>query len=284
MYDFSIGVRSNNFCLGLRESIAKAAELGCKGIQLQATDGETAPENMDKSGRRELLDYVKSLGLEFSALCGDFGGHGFMIPEDNPDRIERSKRVMEMALDLECNIVTTHIGVVPADKNHPRFAVLHDACNKLAKAGQELGCSFAIETGPEPSHVLKAFLDSLDYNGMKVNLDPANLAMVIGEDIPQAVYNLKDYIVHTHAKDGVMLHKTNPEIIYGCFTHEDIGEKNVQYFLETPLGRGNVPFDDYCKALNDIGFKGYLCIEREVGDDPVGDITLAVDFLKKYVK
>ena len=37
MYDFTIGVRSNNFRLGLRESIAKAAEIGCKGIQLQAT-------------------------------------------------------------------------------------------------------------------------------------------------------------------------------------------------------------------------------------------------------
>jgi sugar phosphate isomerase/epimerase len=36
-----------------------------------------------------------------------------------------------------------------------------------------------------------------------VNLDPANFVMVTGDDPVQAVYTLKDYIVHTHAKDGV---------------------------------------------------------------------------------
>ena len=286
MYDFTIGVRSNNFRLGLRESIAKAAEIGCKGIQLQATDGETAAENMGKEARRELLKFTQDLGLEFSALCGDFGGHGFMDPAENPMRIERSKRVMEMALDLGCNIVTTHIGVVPEDSSKARYAAMHDACSQLSIAGQEMGCTFAIETGPEPSHILKAILDSLPGKGMGVNLDPANLAMVIGEDIPGAVYNLRDYIVHTHAKDGKMLIKTKPEIIYGAFDESELetGIGGVQYFIETPLGQGDVPFDAYCKALNDIGFKGYLCIEREVGGDPVGDITLAVNFLSKYVK
>jgi len=278
-YDFTIGVRSNNFRLPLRESIAKAAELGCRGIQLQATDGETAAENMDKAARKELLAYTQSLGLEFSALCGDFGGHGFMNPAENPERIERSKRVMEMALDLGCNIVTTHIGVVPQDSSIARYAVMHDACEKLGAIGAELGCTFAIETGPEPSHILRAFLDSLSSKGMGVNLDPANLAMVIGEDIPNAVRNLAPYIVHTHAKDGKMLIKTKPEIIYGAFDESQLetGIQGVQYFLETPLGQGNVPFEAYCAALDEIGYHGYLCIEREVGGNPArsGDCRAA---------
>jgi len=285
MYNFSIGVRSNNFRLGLKESILKAREVGCTGIQLQATDGETAAENLVGAKRKELLDFVKSNGLEFTALCGDFGGHGFMDPEENPIRIERSKRVLEMALDLGCNIVTTHIGVVPADKSKRRYETMHNACAELAKIGDELGGYFAIETGPEPSHVLKAFLDDLPGKGMKVNLDPANLAMVIGEDIPGAVYNLRDYIVHTHAKDGKMLIKTNPEVIYGAFDEDNLekGIEGVKYFIETPLGQGDVPFESYLKALNDIGFKGCLCIEREVGGDPCGDIKLAVDFLKARI-
>ena len=33
------------------------------------------------------------------------------------------------------------------------------------------------------------------------------------------------------------------------------------------------------KALEDIGYKGFLTIEREVGDDPARDIRKAVDFL-----
>ena len=41
--------------------------------------------------------------------------------------------------------------------------------------------------------------------------------MVTGQDPVEAVYLLKDYIVHTHLKDGKMLKKTDPKIIYGCF-------------------------------------------------------------------
>ena len=282
MYQFPIGVRSNNFRLGLRESIKMAAEIGCNGIQLQATDGETAAENMSKEGRRELLKFTKDLGLKFSALCGDFGGHGFMIDSDNAARIERSKRVLEMALDLECNIVTTHIGILHEDEFNPRWDVMRRACSSLSKIGDQLGGYFAIETGPEPSARLKKFLDSLDGHGMKVNFDPANLAMVIGEDIPAAVHTLKDYIVHTHAKDGKMLVKTNPENIYGFFEEDKI--EQIKYFEETPLGTGNVPFPAYLNALDEIGFKGYLTIEREVGATPVNDIRLAVEFLKQQMK
>ena len=54
-------------------------------------------------------------------------------------------------------------------------------------------------------------------------------------------------------------------------------------FIETPLGEGHVDFDRYLAALEDIGYKGYLTIEREVGGDPEGDIAKAVRFLKaKY--
>jgi len=33
--------------------------------------------------------------------------------------------------------------------------------------------------------------------------------------------------------------------------------------------------------LREIGYSGYLTIERECGDDPVADIVEAVTFLKK---
>ena len=68
--------------------------------------------------------------------------------------------------------------------------------------------------GPETSATLKKFLDSLGSRGVGVNLDPANLAMVTGDDPVKAVHNLKDQIVDTqNAKDGKMLAKGNPEYI-----------------------------------------------------------------------
>ena len=37
------------------------------------------------------------------------------------------------------------------------------------------------------------------------------------------------------------------------------------------------------KALEDIGYRGYLTIEREVGGNPAGDIKIAYDHLKKVM-
>lgn len=282
MYQFPIGVMLESFRMETVPAIQKAAEIGAKGIQMYATKGAHAPENMSTAARRELLDVMKSNGLCFSALCGDLG-KGFSHADLNPALIEKSKRIVEMALELETNIVTTHIGVVPVDPSNPRYAIMQDACGQLAEFADSVGAHFAIETGPETATVLKGFLDGLHSKGVSVNLDPANLVMVTGDDPVRAVHTLKDYIVHTHAKDGVRLVETSPEIIYGVIPHPGDDVLKGPYFKEVPLGEGSVPFAEYLKALDEIGYKGFLTIEREVGKDPAHDITLAADFLRNHI-
>jgi len=88
--------------------------------------------------------------------------------------------------------------------------------------------------------------------------------------------------VHTHAKDGIRLAESDPNYIYQCFA-EGVPENfhMDQYFKEVPLGQGSVDFEAYIKALKEIGYKGYLTIEREVGENPVKDIKDAVRFLQR---
>lgn len=280
-----IGVMVDSFRLNLKDGIKKAKEVGADGIQIYAVNGPMDPDNLNKAQRRELLDYIKSNGLVVSALCGDLGGHGFAIKEANAFKIEKSKKIMELAKDLETDVVTTHIGVVPSDENHPRYKVLQEACRQLGSFGDSLGAYFAIETGPERALTLKKFLDSLGNKGVRVNYDPANLVMVTDDDPVEGVYILRDYIVHTHAKDGVMISKTNPEVIYNYFAEGGIEDIRLEdYFLEKPLGQGSVDFNAYIKALKDIGYAGFLTIEREVGSNPEKDIREAVNFLKNVLK
>jgi len=279
MYPFPIGVILESFRLERSAAIRQAAAIGAAGIQMYATKGENAPENLNAAARQALLREVKDNGLVFSALCGDLG-MGFGYAEKNPELIEKSKRIVDLAKDLETNIVTTHIGVVPSDSNHDRYKIMQDACWQLASYADSVGAHFAVETGPETSATLKTFLDSLDSTGVAVNLDPANLVMVTGDDPVQAVHNLKKYIVHTHAKDGNLLCKGNPEYIYRAVHPVPQEAKGVRYFEEVPLGAGSVDFPRYLKALEEIGYRGFLTIEREVGENPVADITLAADFLR----
>lgn len=278
---FKIGVISDCLCLPFKESIEKCAAMGVQGVQLYAVDGEMAPENITAAQISEKKNIIGSYGLEVSAICGDLGGHGFENKADNIKKVEKSKRILTLALELGSHVVTTHIGVVPADTCCDVYRNMQTACNELAAFAYANGAYFAIETGPEPATRLKSFLDSLDSKGVAVNLDPANLAMVTDDDPVQAVYMLRDYIIHTHAKDGIMLKKTDPKIIYDYFAEGGIGDLRLdEYFKEMPLGQGKVDFDSYLTALKNIGYQGYLTIEREVGANPVADIQMAVAFLK----
>jgi len=153
--------------------------------------------------------------------------------------------------------------VVPDDASDPTWAVMAEACRTLGAYAESRGVAFAIETGPEPAVLLKRFLDDVDSPGIAVNFDPANLVMVVADDPVAAVHTLGDRIVHTHAKDGIQLDGA------------DAG------YRELPLGEGGVPWDRYLDALAAVGYTGYLTIEREVGDDPEGDIRKAVTFLQE---
>ena len=87
-------------------------------------------------------------------------------------------------------------------------------------------------------------------------------------------------MVHTHAKDGKRLYYKDPEVIYGLAEDEMLQSPS---FIEVPLGEGNVDFKNYLKALDEIGYHGFLTIEREVGDNPAADINTAATFLKNLI-
>ena len=281
---FKIGVISDWLRLPFAESMKVCSEMGADGVQIYGVRGDICPENLTPAKTSELRKIVEENGLCVSAICGDLGGHGFMNKEENPAKIEKSKRIVDLALDFNTNIVTTHIGIIPEDKNNETYRVLQDACNELADYAHSKGAFFAIETGPEKAVVLKEFLDSLSSKGVAVNLDPANFVMVTGDDPVAAVYTLKDYIVHTHAKDGIRYKAINPRVIYDCFVDESLGDVKIdEYFREVPLGEGKVDFAAYLSALKEVGYQGFLTIEREVGATPQKDISLAVDFLKEIM-
>ena len=274
-----IGVITDCFKLPLEQSVLLAAELGFDGIQIYATSGELSPA-LSTSERFAIKNKIINAGLEVSALCGDMGGYGFQIERDNADRIEKTKQIIDLACDFDTRIVTTHIGVIPSDKTNPRYAVMYDALSRCGEYAAKRGVTLAIETGPESAMVLYDFVSSID-GGIGVNLDPANFVMVTGQDPVEAVKILGKYIVHTHAKDGIMLKQTDPERIYGCFASGNEEKINIpDYFVETPLGKGQVDFSAYIDALRSIGFDGYLTVERETGADPKADIILARNTLR----
>lgn len=251
-----IGLFADNLRLPVKDGIRKTAELGVPSFQIGTTGGEMLPDNMNKAQRADFQKFYKDLGLSLSATCADFG-HGFVDPEMNKELVPKTIAQVDMAVDLGTRIITTHIGVVPETPNET-WDILRKALNEIGKYAETKGVVFATETGPESGPVLRDFLKTLDTSAVKVNLDPANLTMA-GFNLMEAVDALHPYIVHTHAKDGFV----------------DPGK-----WREAPLGQGDVNWPEYIAKLRGLGYEGAFTIERELGEDPIADIQMAIEFLR----
>ncbi len=255
MADIKIGVITSSFRVpDWREQIRIAKRIGADGVQLYNIGAELDPKNLSKSGREEVKQFVASHGLEISGLCGDEG-----LGCANPDTVERfvsrAKEFLQLAVDLGPGIVTTHIGTIPDDPEHIAWKTMHAALEEVGAFADKIGGVLATETGPEEPALMVKFFKTVKSQVIKVNYDPANLTMR-GFDAVQGVYHLKDYIVHTHAKDGK---RGGPEV---------------------PLGQGDVDWKAYLKALQEIGYQGYFAIERECGANPIADVETALKFLR----
>lgn len=279
-----IGVITDCFKKSHIEGMEEANKLGLDGVQIYAVHGDFSPEGLTEEKKLTYKKILKEKNLVVSALCGDMGGFGFEVEEENPEKIEKTKKIIDLAVEFGAKAVTTHIGVIPSDKSNPKYGVMLKALTEIGLYAKEKGITMAIETGPEKAATLLAFLKDTK-GGVGVNLDPANFTMVTNQDAVEAVYMLKDYIVHTHAKDGILLDKNqDPTEVYHAFAIGGVDALNAaKGFIEVPLGEGQVDWPNYIRALKEIGYDGFLTIERECGDNPKADILKAVDFLRNIL-
>lgn len=277
-----IGTLADWFGVGLIEGIRESERCGAQGVQVYAA-GELDSMTVTPAQIKAVRDTARECGQQVVALCGELGGFGLEVAGDNPKKIEYLKRTVELGLEFDCRVVTTHIGVVPADKTNPRYTVMKEACMEIGEFAAKHGSSIAVETGPELIVTLKGFVDDCGA-GMAINYDPANIVMATRDDEVKGVYTAGKSIVHTHAKDGICRHDLPAEQFYHMFAELGLEEMRAKELSrEMPLGEGNVRWDEYLKALKDVGYNGFLTIEREVKNG-AEDIRMAVKFLNAKLK
>ncbi len=117
-----------------------------------------------------------------------------------------------------------------------------------------------METGSESGAEMAQLIEALPAGSVMVNLDPGNL-IINGLSPAEAVDALGPHIAHVHARDGV----------------RDLARGRG---LEVPLGRGTADFPTLLAKLEEVGYRGYLTVERESSNAPLDEIALAVQFLK----
>ncbi len=255
-----------------------AVELGVDGVHIGAYGGPWDLENKTSAERAEILNHIKSFGLEVSALIG-WGGNVDLGEEENlAENIAWGKRLNETARDMAGGLWMAHAGIAPEDEGSPRFRRFRDSLAEIAAHGESIGATLALETGPEPPRIVKRLMDDINSTSLRVNFDPANLLLwppIIAKshgvdfdfeaamkdfDPVEGLRILAPYVVHSHGKDSVLRQDGSAE--------------------EVPLGTGMTNWPQLHEIFKEHGYTGYYAIERECGEDAMGDVRKAVEFLR----
>jgi L-ribulose-5-phosphate 3-epimerase len=167
-----------------------------------------------------------------------------------------------LAQKLELKLMTFHAGFLPHDSGNPNVAKLQDRLAQVAEAFSTRGIELALETGQEDAPVLLEFLQKLNRPDVGVNFDPANMILYDKGNPIEALRLLGPWIRQVHIKDA---RRTRVPGTWG---------------QEVVVGTGEVDWPAFFRALDEVQFKGNLCIEREAGGQRTADIRIAREFVE----
>ena len=191
---------------------------------------------------------------------------GLVPPAYRELRIKNLCDGADFAKLLGVQNVVTHMGFIPEDPNDPQFLPFCDAVRTVAKHCKQNGQYLLFETGQEtPVTMLRCF-EQVGTDNLGVNLDTANLILYGKANPVDALDVFGRYVMNLHAKDGC--YPTNGH---------DLG-------TETPIGQGKVDFPALFQKLHDLGYDGFVTIEREIsGEQQIRDILASKAYLQTII-
>lgn len=248
----AVGIVLDSFGQPVKDSLQSAARLAFHEVELPAA-GEVDPATLSRTGRRHLMHYVNGLGLRLSALGGASGGGGFDDGGRIEQRLDQTRRVVEMAAELKVPVVTTHLGRV--DDAAIQRGLVVEAVRELADLADRTGTFVALETSAADPQALGRLLRDIDAPGVGACYDPAGL-LIDGFDPFSGFESLADRIRSARIRDAVPGHGRRPG-------------------RETPIGQGQIDFAQYLALLDQAGFRSAPFIRRTGSDRPLDEIAEA---------
>ncbi len=246
--------------------------LGINVVQLACGD----PHHASWEEGDRLPEVARAAGLQMTGTMLGFPGEdyttpqtiqrsgGFGDPATRPERLERLQWALERTCALGLSDLMLHAGFIP-DPGQPDRKPFLATLARVSELAKAKGVTVAFETGQETADLLRRTLDELKCPNVKVNFDPANMLLYDKGDPIRAVEILGSDIRSVHVKDA------NRPTTPGSW-----GE-------EMPLGQGQVNIRKFVQTLKKVGYRGTLCIEREVGNQEqrLADVAHGIRYLRE---
>ena len=260
------------------ELVERIRATGARAVQLALTPVAEKPEvwggvfeALASAGIEIASGMLETVGEDYSTL-DTIRATGGVVPDATwPATRARAAEVAALAGAHRIGLVTFHAGFIPHEPG-PERDRLCDRLREIAALFAAHGARIAFETGQESAETLAHALDALDprgsgdpratAGGIGVNFDPANMILYGMGDPVAAVRALAPRIVQVHIKDAL------PTAVPGTWGSE------------VRAGTGAVDWNAFLAALASVPATIRLAIEREAGDDRVGDIRAAVEMLR----
>lgn len=250
----------------MADLVRKTGELGLSSVQLALRP----LLELDEEHKRRQLEVLQQSTLRLTAGMIDFPGEnygsielirqtgGFAPDEHWPIRRQLAVRAGQLAAELGVKLLSCHIGFVPPS-SHQQYTVMVQRVRELAGELGKIGVDLLMETGQERASELLQFINDLSSRNVFVNFDPANMILYGAGDPIEAIHILERHIRHVHAKDA------------------DLSDApGMKWGREVPFGQGQVQVEAFWEALDHIHYCGPVVIEREAGEDRMGDVRIAI--------
>lgn len=224
--------------------------------------------NLSAEDAVQMKEYAQKRGVALSALAY-YPNTLDPDPEKRASYIEHLYKLIDAAVLLGVDLVTTFLGRVPDKTVSENLDIVAEVWPPILKYARERGVRIAIENCPmlftedewpggqnlmtSPANWRRVF-EILPDENFGINYDPSHCVWQ-QIDYLRPLYEFKDRIFHVHFKDIKVL----PDKL------ADVGvmAAPLEYMEPKLPGLGDIDWGAFVSALTDIGYEGYTAIEIE---------------------
>jgi sugar phosphate isomerase/epimerase len=285
-----MGVWRGQATLTVDEFLLKARELGFDGVMLAAKRPHVSLIDYDDSARRKLRERINQLGLELVCLAGycDFtaGVDKAGIPNTEIQAIYIGE-LAKLARDLGTGMVRIYTGYERQDIPYDRqYALVVEGLRMAGKLAAGYGVTLAIQNHHDIAlhhDAMKWLIEEVGLQNVKAAFDcwSPTLEGLSSEEIKEAIYTMKPYIVHTTTADYVELPRYTYDLNHTNYIKQESQMRAV------PIGEGFLDYRTFINTLREIGYQGFIAYEMcEVleGGGSVENLDKAAKAFLEYVK
>lgn len=250
--------------------VNNASAIGLSRVQLHLDPVALDPKwsdckkAFDDAGLEVVSGMYTPLGEDYTTPA-TIKATGGIVPDAHWDEnLDNFRKVAEAAKAFELEHVSFHAGFIPEDEPAV-FGKIVDRLRQLAAVLRDTaGARLLLETGQETGESLAAFIPHVADDGIGINFDPANMILYGMGDPIAALDRLMPFVRQVHLKDAT------PPAEPGAWG------------AEVAVGTGAVNWDAFFNVLKGAGYAGDMVIEREAGDDRIGDIKQAAAYAPQF--